>query len=203
MAKPRLSWDERRRVRIRRVRLVVGIGGLVPATVITQLRRLVDRLACGDVLRVLRYCVRGVRKTDGKEVSALQAILVGLFWSSLVPPVAAAFAQAANPAPTDIGVFARGSFLTSREFVTSISVLVFGLTMTLTAVFLLTRGRQSIDSVVRLFALIIIVTGTLFLVAAGFDAKDIAPSMGLLGTIAGYLLGRSSSHDGDASNTPK
>jgi hypothetical protein len=39
----------------------------------------------------------------------------------------------------------------------------------------------------------LIVTGTLFLVAAGYDAQHIAPSMGLLGTIAGYLLGRNAS----------
>jgi hypothetical protein len=43
---------------------------------------------------------------------------------------------------------------------------------------------------VQLIALIVIVTGVLFLITAGFKAADIAPALGLLGTIAGYLLGR-------------
>jgi hypothetical protein len=39
-------------------------------------------------------------------------------------------------------------------------------------------------------ALVLIVNGTLFLVTAGYNAEQITPALGLLGTVAGYMLGR-------------
>ncbi|MDX1617310.1 MAG: hypothetical protein R3224_00890 [Balneolaceae bacterium] len=36
----------------------------------------------------------------------------------------------------------------------------------------------------------LIITAALFLIAAGFSNDQIASALGLLGTIAGYLLGR-------------
>lgn len=72
----------------------------------------------------------------------------------------------------------------------SLFILVFGLLMTIIAAFLLTKTTVPSADILRLFTLLVIVTGTLFLVASGYSATDIAPSMGLLGTIAGYLLGR-------------
>ena len=98
------------------------------------------------------------------------------------------------PAPGLTSAFGPGSFLSSREFVIAISVLLFGLAMTVLATWLCVRKVVATDQVIRLFALMVIVTGTLFLVASGYDAKDIAPSMGLLGTIAGYLLGRTTTN---------
>lgn len=105
-----------------------------------------------------------------------------------------AYAQNVNAAPLDGGVkpFPSDSWLTSREIVVSACVLLFGLAMTIIASRMLSRSRVPVDDVIRLFALVIIVTGVLFLVAAGYSATDIAPSMGLLGTIAGYILGRTS-----------
>jgi len=38
---------------------------------------------------------------------------------------------------------------------------------------------------------VLIITGALFLVVAGYTDKQMAPVMGLLGTLAGYLLGKS------------
>ena len=38
--------------------------------------------------------------------------------------------------------------------------------------------------------------GLVFLIVAGYTEKQIAPVIGLLGTIAGYLLGKSSSETG-------
>lgn len=37
--------------------------------------------------------------------------------------------------------------------------------------------------------LILVIVGTLITVVAGFSAEDIAPAMGLFGTIAGYVIG--------------
>ncbi|CAB3744738.1 hypothetical protein LMG27174_07245 [Paraburkholderia rhynchosiae] len=39
-------------------------------------------------------------------------------------------------------------------------------------------------------SLTLVVVGILFSMTAGFDAQTVAPAIGLLGTIAGYLLGR-------------
>ena len=55
---------------------------------------------------------------------------------------------------------------------------------------LLRRSALRADDVLRTFSLTLIIIGTLFFVTAGFDNNQIAPAMGLFGTIAGYLLGR-------------
>lgn len=48
---------------------------------------------------------------------------------------------------------------------------------------------QAEDSL-RTFGVTLIIIGTLFFITAGFDSEQIAPALGLFGTIAGYLLGR-------------
>ena len=50
--------------------------------------------------------------------------------------------------------------------------------------------RQSANEILQLLSINLIVTGTLFLISAGFSAEQIAPGLGLFGTIAGYVLGR-------------
>jgi hypothetical protein len=49
--------------------------------------------------------------------------------------------------------------------------------------------------VLRVLGTILILVFALFLVLAGCDDKQIAPVLGLLGTVAGYLLGRSEGGD--------
>jgi hypothetical protein len=49
----------------------------------------------------------------------------------------------------------------------------------------------------RVFAVTLILQGTLFFITAGFDSNQIAPAMGLFGTIAGYLLGRADRKESD------
>ena len=119
------------------------------------------------------------------SVLATGAAVVG-FW-----PLSAAYGQTGNAPPGEPGaVFAPGAYLSSREFVIAAAILVFGVVMTSLATWLFFRSKVPADQIIRLFALMLIVTGTLFLVASGYSATSIAPSMGLLGTIAGYLLGR-------------
>jgi hypothetical protein len=62
--------------------------------------------------------------------------------------------------------------------------------MTCAAIFLLKNTLVPAAEVIRLVALLLIVSGVLFLVAAGYSAQDISPALGLLGTVAGYLLGK-------------
>jgi hypothetical protein len=101
-------------------------------------------------------------------------------------------AGAANEPPDGVGglVFPATSFLTTREAFMAFAVLGFGIVMALVAVYLVRSKLMRSADTLRLVALILIVTGTLFLVAAGYSAQEIAPALGLLGTVAGYLLGR-------------
>lgn len=105
----------------------------------------------------------------------------------------AAVAQA-NPPPKVAdaeALFPATAFLSQRETWAAFAVLVFGMLILLVATHLVRLKLLSGADTLRLVALVLIVTGTLFLVTAGYSAAQIAPALGLLGTIAGYLLGRS------------
>lgn len=80
----------------------------------------------------------------------------------------------------------------SREFLLTILVSALGL-IALSMEFLMLRRLPKLkaEDVLRVFAVTLILIGTLFFIVAGFDSNQIAPAMGLFGTVAGYLLGRS------------
>jgi hypothetical protein len=71
----------------------------------------------------------------------------------------------------------------------SATVLTFGFVLCLLAAYLLSKGRSA-DSILKTLGTILIIVAALFLVVAGYSDRQIAPVMGLLGTIAGYLLGK-------------
>jgi len=75
-------------------------------------------------------------------------------------------------------------------------VLIFGLVVMVLATALLYKGKKA-DDILKLFGTIIIVISAIFLVVAGYTDTQIAPVIGLLGTIAGYLLGRSENEKND------
>jgi uncharacterized membrane protein len=77
----------------------------------------------------------------------------------------------------------------------SSAVLIYTLIVLFLATFLIRIGRAT-TSVLRVYGTIMIISSSLFLIVAGFSSQQIAPAMGLLGTLAGYLLGK------DSSNTP-
>lgn len=74
----------------------------------------------------------------------------------------------------------------------SAAVLGFGLVVLILAALLIKAGQDS-EAILRTFGTILIIVGALFLVVAGYSANQVAPVMGLLGTIAGYLLGKKES----------
>ena len=80
---------------------------------------------------------------------------------------------------------------TSVEIVLSISVLVFGvICLSLQSLLILKMGDGwDAKSVLRMTSLTLIISSALVLITAGYSAEQVAPVMGLLGTIAGYLLG--------------
>jgi hypothetical protein len=70
----------------------------------------------------------------------------------------------------------------------SISCLAFGLVVISLMAYLSLKRRAS-TLVLRSFSVPLIIVAAVFLVVAGFGERQIAPVIGLLGTIAGYLLG--------------
>lgn len=96
----------------------------------------------------------------------------------------------APPAPLSEGQRGRHSLITDREQVLSYSILFFGLAVLIVQYLLLRSPKRDAFEILQLLAINLIVTGTLFLISAGFDAQQISPGLGLFGTIAGYVLGR-------------
>jgi hydrogenase/urease accessory protein HupE len=74
--------------------------------------------------------------------------------------------------------------------VLTVIILVFGL-IALGFLYAIARRPQTTPMVLRIYVITIIVFGTLAIVAAGYSSEQVAPVMGLFGTIAGYILGRS------------
>lgn len=83
--------------------------------------------------------------------------------------------------------------LTMLEFFLSILVLVFGLGVILFETILIRTHKVSIEVSFKFLTITLIITSTLFLITAGYSNNQIAPAVGLLGTIAGYLLGKGTS----------
>lgn len=78
---------------------------------------------------------------------------------------------------------------TTEAMTISSTVLAFGLVVFFLATYLIKIGKE-VEAILRVFGTIMIVFLAVFLVVAGYSDTQIAPVMGLLGTIAGYLLGR-------------
>ncbi|MCH7919747.1 MAG: hypothetical protein IIC50_17395 [Planctomycetes bacterium] len=88
---------------------------------------------------------------------------------------------------------------TTMEIGLSASVLIFGiLLMALEVLYL--RNRTDVHPVwaLKLFGLTLVITAGLFLIVAGFSQNQTASMMGLLGTVAGYLLGKDVNYRDDS-----
>ena len=98
--------------------------------------------------------------------------------------------QVQNVPPTGGNAPVAGRFTTDYEFWLSISILLFGLVV-IGFQFILGRSKNfAAEDTLRVFAVTLILIGTLVLIAAGFSTNQISPAFGLFGTIAGYLLGK-------------
>jgi hypothetical protein len=62
---------------------------------------------------------------------------------------------------------------------------------------LLKQSGSKPADILRVFSLTLIIVGTIFALTSGFDSQQIAPAIGLFGTLAGYLLGRHQSTEVD------
>lgn len=109
-------------------------------------------------------------------------------------PVAAS-SESLNPPPSAPPVRpVKGSdrVLTDSEHQLSIAVLVFGLIALLVQSSLLWKSGFDNQAAIKMSTVTLVIIGTLFVITAGFDSEQIAPAMGLFGTICGYLLGKES-----------
>ncbi|MEM8583320.1 MAG: hypothetical protein AAGF87_03575 [Bacteroidota bacterium] len=136
-------------------------------------------------------------------------VLPLLAQDSINPPPAPVSTQAPtevpaveNPPPTDVGQIPRPNFnadatptRSRTEYITSIAVLAFGLGIIIALLWVIVRRieiKETSDLVdaLKLPIVVVIVISGVFLVTAGYGNDQIAPIVGLMGTIAGYLMGR-------------
>jgi hypothetical protein len=102
-------------------------------------------------------------------------------------------AQVTNPPPTGAVAHAPSPgthFLSSFEG--ELALVIVGLTVLVlvTLSILLWKKDATAEDSIRAFALVLIILGTIVLICAGYSNDQIAPAVGLFGTLAGYLLGR-------------
>jgi hypothetical protein len=111
-----------------------------------------------------------------------------------------AAAQATNTAMMTASV--TGGWDKSTVLILSISVLVFGLaTMWIMMQLLKTHANSPV--LLPAFALPLVVVSAIFLVVTGYSQEQIAPVVGLLGSIVGYILGKSDRRSSQAPAPPK
>lgn len=81
---------------------------------------------------------------------------------------------------------------TTDAMTMSATTLVFGVVILAMLSYIL-RNERDAGVALRVFGTVLVIVVTLFLVVAGYDDKQLAAPLGLLGTIVGYLLGRDGS----------
>lgn len=113
--------------------------------------------------------------------------------------------EVANKPPMDVDVGAPStiSVMTTNELWLSFGVLIFGFLVMLVELYLMRVSQFDQGQALKFILVTLVITSALFLIAAGFSNNQIASAMGLLGTIAGYLLGRSQSDDVSTSKNAK
>ena len=82
------------------------------------------------------------------------------------------------------------SFHTPNETELTIYFLIFGSFVLIIAAYLLHHSSVDSNNTFKYFIIILLILGMLILVAIGLDKDQITPAVGLFGTIAGYLLGK-------------
>jgi hypothetical protein len=108
----------------------------------------------------------------------------GLFSSHLL----AARPVQDNQPPTG-ATLPREITLSSPEIIMSLAILVMGAIVMLIVYLLARPAKLSSDGILKVTAVPLIVIAAVFLVTAGYSTNQLASVIGLMGTIAGYLLG--------------
>jgi small-conductance mechanosensitive channel len=100
-----------------------------------------------------------------------------------------------NPPPTAGTAVTAVPLWSSQEFILSCAILLFGIIIIALQYSLMRINRQApAADIFRYYTITLIIIGALVLVSAGLSDRQISPVIGLFGTIAGYVLGRSESN---------
>lgn len=86
------------------------------------------------------------------------------------------------------------SLMSNFEFWLTIGVMIFG-SLFFVLEFVLLKGivKNKTEEIIKVLIVTLIIISTLVLITSGFSNDQIAPALGLFGTIAGYLLGKAES----------
>ena len=79
----------------------------------------------------------------------------------------------------------------NQSLTLSIALLAFGLLVIVAALWRVQRAQLTETGALRLVGATVVVVMAVFLCTAGFTLEQITPAIGLLGTMGGYVLGRS------------
>jgi hypothetical protein len=81
--------------------------------------------------------------------------------------------------------------MSTSEITLSVAVLVFTILLVgVIAAIALKQSQGWSPPTTKLFIIVVVVGGSLFLLTAGYSQEQMTPIIGLLGTIVGYALGR-------------
>lgn len=103
-----------------------------------------------------------------------------------------------NPPPSQLqkeggsDINKKDSIMDDVDLRNTILAFIFGLVVMLLILFRVRSKEMEADDFFRLIILSLVIIATIFLIAVGYSSQQLAPAFGLLGTIAGYLLGRQS-----------
>lgn len=82
------------------------------------------------------------------------------------------------------------AFHTPNEIELTVYYLVFGFIVLIITAFLLHKSSIDSHTTFKYFIIVLLILSMLLLIATGLNNDQIAPAVGLFGTIAGYLLGK-------------
>ena|SRR5215213_5636915 len=145
-------------------------------------------LAAALVIVVCLFCAEGRAQNGSPSVSPAATAPTGQVAGGAATPPPSLTANPPAPPPVPPAFDSTSGY----EYRLTILIIVCALGVLLMLFFLLLRVRNlKADDMLRTFGVVLIIMGTLFLIAAGYSAMQIASALGLFGTIAGYLVGRS------------
>jgi hypothetical protein len=80
--------------------------------------------------------------------------------------------------------------ITDTDFKSGVYILGFGLLILLGEVILISKMKFDTDNAIKLLTITLVITGLLYMTTLSLAGDAIAPAIGLLGTIVGYLMGK-------------
>lgn len=96
-----------------------------------------------------------------------------------------------DPIYKAIDKYWKSRYMKSPQFLLCCLLMAFSSMLFIIYYKLFSQGKLNAYQITRLNLITLIIVGSIFLITAGYDNTQILSAMGLFGTIAGYLLGKS------------